>query len=101
MHHKTVSDETERTAAVPERKTSPPKNPRTDGLLVVADPNSNNTLRALVSMEAKLNSFDESDEYQSRSNAIDAFGQQEVTDKPWPLLLFLSLIHISEPTRPY
>ena len=66
------------------------KCPRTDGLLVAVDPNNRNVLRALVSMEAKLNTFDETAKYQNRSNAIDAYSQQEPDDDvtPWPLLLF-------------
>ena len=65
------------------------KCPRTDGLLVAADPNNGNVLRALVSMEAKLDSFDETAKYRNRSNAIDAYSQQKPNSvTPWPLLLF-------------
>lgn len=72
------------------RKKQQPKCPRTDGLLVAADPNNDNALRALVSMEAKLDTFDLDATYQNRSNAIDAYSLQEPKDsvRPWPLLLF-------------
>ena len=96
LHHVEDTQVAETTDA---RKTKPQKKaveknttkcPRTDGLLVAADPNNRNVLRALVSMEAKLNTFDETAKYQNRSNAIDAYSQQEPDDNvtPWPLLLF-------------
>ena len=86
LHHVEDTQVAETTDA---RKTKTTKCPRTDGLLVAADPNNENVLRALVSMEAKLDSFDVTAKYQNRSNAIDAYSQQEPDDvTPWPLLLF-------------
>ena len=85
LHHVEDTQVAETTDA---RKTKTTKCPRTDGLLVAADPNNENVLRALVSMEAKLDSFDVMAKYQNRSNAIDAYSQQKQDVTPWPLLLF-------------
>lgn len=62
------------------------KEPRSDGLLVAPDPLNYDALRPLVSMEAKLNEFSVKDQYQSKSNAIDALARQPEGKIPWPLL---------------
>lgn len=64
------------------------KKPRTDGMLVAADPLSDNALRPLVSMEAKIGSFNQKNNVQSRSNAVDAISLKPSGDDPWPLLVF-------------
>lgn len=61
------------------------KQPRSDVLLVAPDPLNNYSLRPVVSLEAKLASFTLDDEYQSKSNAIDAFSRQPEGKIPWPL----------------
>ena len=65
-----------------------PKQPRCDGLMVMADPLSGHSLRALVMMEAKIDNFDDNDDYQSKSNACDAFSRQPRGTDAWPLLVF-------------
>ena len=64
------------------------KKSRTDGLLVAADPLSNNAFRPLVSMEANVHGFNANHKLQSRSNAADAFALKPDGSLPWPLLVF-------------
>ena len=65
------------------------KQPRCDGLLTMPDPLTNESLRGLVMMEAKIESFTIEDDYQSRSNAADVMLKKpHGEDDPWPLLVF-------------
>lgn len=68
------------------------KQPRCDGLLVMPDPLENNSLRALVMMEAKIGNFVTADKYQSKSNTVDAFSRQPKGKDAWPLLVFRATI---------
>ena len=65
-----------------------PKQPRCDGLMSMPDPLTNDCLRGLVMMEAKIASFTEKDDYQSKSNAVDVMAKQPEGNRPWPLLVF-------------